>query len=70
MFRKILKISGIVLAALILVMFFVVLGFWISTSGYQLEDEKLKLNYEMTAFYDDANQAIERKAPKPSRSRN
>ncbi len=62
MFRKILKISGIVLAALILVMFFVVLGFWISTSGYQLEDEKLKLNYEMTAFYDDANQAIERNA--------
>lgn len=62
MFRKILKISGIVLAALILVMFFVVLGFWISTSDYKLEDEKLKLNYEMTAFYDDAGNTIERNA--------
>ena len=60
MFRKILKISGIVFAALILLLFFVVLGFWISTSGMKLDEQKLRLNYEMTAFYDDAGSVIER----------
>ena len=62
MFRKILKISGILLAALVVSLFALFLGFWIATSAYRLDDEKLKLNFEMTTFYDGSGETLERNA--------